>query len=222
MEEIWKDIKGYEGLYQISNLGRVKSLNYKRTGIEEILKSKKMRNGYLRITLNKNGKYKTFAVHRLVAEAFINNPNNLPEVNHKDEDKQNNCVWNLEYCDRRYNVNYGTRNKRVSETVKGEKNHFYGKHHTEQTKKKMSEAWKNRIVSEETKIKISESQKNNPVKSKPVLQIDKNTNEVIAEFPSTAEAGRKLGFANSHISACCRGRLKTHKGFKWKYKESAA
>ena len=84
--EIWKDIDGYEGLYQVSNLGRIKSLNYKRTGRTKLLKLVKS-NGYLDIILYNNGKYKHYLVHRLVAKAFIPNPDNLPEINHIDEDK---------------------------------------------------------------------------------------------------------------------------------------
>ena len=85
MKEEWKDIKGYEGLYQVSNLGRVKSLNYRRTGNEKILSLRKHKNGYVYIGLSKNGKTKHLRVHRLVAETFISNPNNYLEVNHKDE-----------------------------------------------------------------------------------------------------------------------------------------
>ena len=85
MKEEWKDIKGYEDLYQVSNLGRVKSLNYRRTGNEMILSLRKHKNGYVYIGLSKNGKTKHLRVHRLVAETFISNPNNYLEVNHKDE-----------------------------------------------------------------------------------------------------------------------------------------
>lgn len=108
--EIWKDIKGYEG-YKVSNLGNVKSLNYNRTGKEKILKPKKNK-GYLYVNLCKQGKVKFYLVHRLVAQAFIPNPNNYPQINHKDEDKTNNTIQNLEWCDRKYNNNYGTRNQR--------------------------------------------------------------------------------------------------------------
>lgn len=109
MEEIWKNIEGYEGLYQVSNLGRVKSLKF---GKEKILKPVKNTFGYLQVILCKENIQKHLYVHRLVAQAFIPNPLNLPEINHKTEDKQLNYVWCLEYCDRKYNNNYGTHNER--------------------------------------------------------------------------------------------------------------
>lgn len=113
MKEIWKDIDGYEGLYQVSNLGRVKSLKF---GKEKVMKVVKFTNGYLGVNLCKEGKVKTHMLHRLVAKTFIENPDNLPQVNHKDEDKTNNIVSNLEFCNAKYNINYGTRNKRSSES----------------------------------------------------------------------------------------------------------
>ena len=111
--EIWKDIEGYEGLYEVSNLGNVKSLN-KRKG--RILKPIKDHFGYLRVNLY-NSEYKIHKVHRLVAEAFIPNPNNYPIINHKDEDKTNNRVENLEWCDHKYNNNYGTVRERRRKTA---------------------------------------------------------------------------------------------------------
>ena len=111
--EIWKDIEGYEGAYQVSNRGRVKSLNYNRSGKEGILKLGKDKDGYLQVVLCKNSKLKTVKIHRLVAQTFINNPNNLPEVNHKDENKENNCADNLEWCDRKYNMNYRTVKQKI-------------------------------------------------------------------------------------------------------------
>ena len=109
--------------------------------------------------------------------------------------------------------------KKMSEAQKGEKNNMYGKHHTDEAKKKMSEKQKGRKLSEETKDKISKKKKGIPnIKlSKPVLQIDKNTNKVIAEFPSMAEVERQLGFSQGNISNCCLGKRKTYKGFIWKY-----
>ena len=112
--EIWKDIEGYDGMYQVSNLGRVKSF---KQGKERIMKPVYDTYGYLQVGLSKNGKQKFCSIHRLVAQAFIPNPDNLPEINHKDENKENNSVENLEWCDKKYNNNYGTRNQRVAEKL---------------------------------------------------------------------------------------------------------
>lgn len=114
MTEEWKDIKDYEGLYQVSNWGRVRSLNYNHTGKIKIRTNVKASGGYLKIGLNKNGLYKNYSIHRLVAETFIPNPLNLPQVNHKNENKQDNRVENLEWISASGNTNYGTRNEKVS------------------------------------------------------------------------------------------------------------
>ena len=111
MKEIWKDIKDYEGHYQVSNLSRVKSIKF---GKERILKPVTDRHGYLIVGLWKNNKQKTYKVHRLVAEAFLPNTDNLTQINHKDENKSNNNVNNLEWCDCKYNNTYGTRIERIS------------------------------------------------------------------------------------------------------------
>ena len=119
-KEEWIPVVGYEGLYMVSNLGRVKSLNYKRTGKEKILTpvtNKKDKQGYYRVPLSKNGEKKNVLVHILVAEAFIPNPLNLPEVNHIDENTLNNNVDNLEWCTKKENANHGTRNQRISEKM---------------------------------------------------------------------------------------------------------
>lgn len=117
MEE-WRDIKDYEGLYQVSNMGRIKSLNYRRTGREKIMKLNHDKDGYIVVGLFKNKKLKQYKVHRLVAEAFIPNPDNLPQVNHKIDDfehRSDNRVENLEWCTGKYNSNYGSHNERLSE-----------------------------------------------------------------------------------------------------------
>ena len=111
--EEFRDIPGYEGLYEVSNLGRVRSLE-----TERILKPSKNTCGYLFVSLYKNGIKKAVRIHRLVALAFIPNPDNLPCINHKDEDKTNNTVDNLEWCDDKYNANYGTRNERIAEKTR--------------------------------------------------------------------------------------------------------
>lgn len=137
--EVWKDIKGFEGLYQVSNLGNIKHLPYSQPYIgrwgnlvirkkkELMLKPAPMKrsNGYLGVTLYKNGKRCTRSVHRLVAEAFVPNPNNLPQVNHKDENKLNNESVNLEWCTSQYNINYGTANHRRSRTMRFKQREVY-------------------------------------------------------------------------------------------------
>ncbi len=98
MLEIWKPIQDYEGLYEISNLGNARSLNFHREGKTRLLKQKETRDGYLETTLSKNGKPKYIRTHRLVAMAFCENPNNKPEINHIDGNKHNNSANNLEWC----------------------------------------------------------------------------------------------------------------------------
>ncbi len=115
-KEVWKDIEGYEGLYQVSNFGRVKSLNYHQTGKEGLKQTKKNRCGYLFVQLFKNSHKKNLTVHRLVGAAFIPNPENLPCINHKDCNRTNNNVSNLEWCTYEYNTNYGDCIKKRIET----------------------------------------------------------------------------------------------------------
>ena len=169
-----KIIDGYEN-YTISDEGYVTN---ELTG--KILKGKFAGRGYRVVNLFKDGKFKNHYIHRLVAIAFLPNPDNLPEVNHKDEDKTNNKVENLEWCTAKENANYGTRNERLGKN--------------------------------QPKIK-----KKNNGNSKAVLGINLK-NGLILEYPSAAEAQRN-GFNRGDLSECCLGRRKTHKGFKWKYKE---
>lgn len=119
MKEIWKDVQNFEGLYQVSNLGRIKSFR-KSTKYgcqsEYILKPSIANNGYAQVTLYDNTARHKFLVHRLVAFAFIPNPDNLPQINHKDENRLNNCVSNLEWCTAEYNNAYGTARLRAVDT----------------------------------------------------------------------------------------------------------
>ena len=114
-QEEWKPIPGYEGLYDISNYGRVKSYQLDSNG--KILSPGKDGSGYLFVILCKDGKTKLRRMHRLVAEAFIPNPNNFPQVNHMDECKENNYFGNLEWCTHKYNLSYGTRTRRMAEKI---------------------------------------------------------------------------------------------------------
>lgn len=191
-EETWKAVEGYEDYYEVSSYGRVRGVDrviinsdgVKRLWKGRILRPGKNTEGYLTCVLYKNSKHKTLKVHRLVAEAFLPNPDNLPVINHKDENKTNNRVFlnkddsvdftksNLEWCDGKYNSNYGTAIQRSTEK-----------------------------------------------RSKPVLQIDLETNQIVDEYSSTQEAARQTGFSQGNISNCCNGKLKTYKCFKWRYKE---
>lgn len=134
MEEIWKDIEGYVGFYQISNLGNVKSLEriVIRNGIaqkrkERIMSKRKNDDGYYIAKLNLNKISKSISIHRLVAQAFIPNPLNLPEVNHKDCNRTNNCVNNLEWCTHTDNIQHSAKLGRYPKRF-GSENPNYGNH----------------------------------------------------------------------------------------------
>lgn len=113
--EVWKDVIGYEGLYSISNYGNVKSLQYHGIKREKIMKIGRFKSGYLNIGLYNKGKYKLLRVHRLVYETFVGKIPNGMTVNHKDENKENNKLENLELLSVKDNDNYGTRNKRMAD-----------------------------------------------------------------------------------------------------------
>ena len=191
--EIWRtaisDGEPYEG-YKVSNLGRIMSLNYRNTGKADLMNPYEDTGGYLVVNLSKNGEYKTCYAHRLVAEAFLPNPEGKPEINHKiegDEGKKINIVifnedgsvnnekTSIEWVTRKENNDYGTRNERA------------GKANT------------------------------NGKCSKPVLQFTLD-GEFLREWPSTKEIERQLGFNNSVVGRCCRGKIKSAYGFRWEYK----
>lgn len=201
--EVWKPIKGYESKYQISNYGRVKALERIKTyyimgSKRQVLVPSRIRvsylnfKGYYRITLHNEVKDENVFIHRLVAIAFLPNPQNLPQVNHKDENKTNNIVWlddkqnvveeytNLEWCTALYNNNFGTKNKRISETMKN-----------------------------------SHIQKDYSIKR--IIQYTIN-GVMLAEYSSATQAGLNVGADPSGISKCCRGIYKQFKGYLWRYK----
>ena len=225
MEEIWKDIKDYKGLYQVSNFGRVKSLP-NTTHKNEIILKPSITNGYYSVALNKFGKQKRIYIHRLVAESFIPNPYNLPQVGHKDEnnfktgDGCNNCVDNLEWCTQEENSNMPIRTERLKKNNCGMK----GKQHTKETKQKMSEAqkgekgyWYGKNISEETKRKIGEANKGeNNKRCKAVKCIE--TNKI---YFSAKNAQDNTGFRANAITACCKGKRKSCGGYHWKYASEA-
>lgn len=204
--EIWKslDFLGYDD-YEISTLGRVKSLNYGNSGKEGLLKPIKLENGYLCITLCKNKKHKIFLVHRLVCLAFLKNPENLPCVNHKDESRDNNCVENLEWVTPKENINYGNCRKKISEKRKGFR-------FTKETIQKMSDSHKGKKQPLEVIDKIREQN------SKAVLQYSLY-GVFIKEWKSVTQASKELNISHSHISECCNGKRKTCGNFMWRFKQ---
>ena len=146
VQVVRKPVKGYEGYYEVDQFGRVFGLeriikvndngrNYEKPIAGKQLKQSMHTKGYKTVSLTKDGKTKTLFVHRLVAEAFIPNVDNLPMVNHKDEDKTNNFVENLEWCTNDYNINYGTARRRQAKKIRGIP-------HTDEHKKKISESMK--------------------------------------------------------------------------------
>lgn len=223
MDEEWRAVKNYEGLYEVSNTGKIKTLNYNRTGKERLLKQQSNYKGYKIIMLRKDNKVKKFKVHRLVAEAFIPNPENKPCVDHINTIRDDNRVENLRWVTHKENQNNELTKEKMSESHKGEKlsketkekmseshkneNHpMYGKHHSEETKHAMSESHKGKVFTEEHKNKIGKSN------SKMVYCI-----ELDKIFESTTEASRELGIQQQGISCCCLGKRKTAGGYHWKY-----
>ena len=214
--EIWKDIDGYEGLYQVSNYGRVMRLpswvrathgsrQYRPGGI---LKYKESR-GYNAVALNKDGKAVYKRVARLVASAFIPNPDNLPQVNHKDCSTRNDHCDNLEWCTAKYNNNYADHNKKISD---GAKRRFqrpdeYAKLLERVRRQGQDPIWK---------AHQREAQLNNS-NSIPIDMLDMGGN-YIKTFPSIAEAYRQTGIYSQNIGRCCKGGLNYAGGYKWRYK----
>lgn len=195
-KEIWKPIKGYEGRYEVSNFGSVKSLDrivdrldnkgrpsYVTVKGRMLKPTLSVRNtgGYETVKLMIDNKGKTKKVHRLVAEAFIPNPNKYPEVNHKNEVKTNNHMSNLEWCTKEYNNSYGTRYKRIH-------------------------SHPNSIIA------MKEFGK--PMRKKVKATCLKTGVTKIYKSMLSAEND---GFDSGHISKVCKGKRKQHKGFKWEY-----
>jgi len=188
MDEKWVPVRGYDELYMVSNLGKVKSLDRivpKWDGVRSVkgrLLAGNRWSGYPRVALSKNGVTRYYSVHRLVASAFIPNPENLPEINHKDESRDNNRADNLEWCDRKYNVNYGTCPERI------------GRH------------------SGESRLGKPMPKGENSKKCIPVFCV--TTGE---RFAGAICAARKYGLRGGNITNCCRGRAKTCGGKEWRY-----
>ena len=195
-EEIWKPIKEYETLYEISNFGNVRSLsklvnvsnqyNAKSTRIVEGKNLKLIYNGmYYVVGLSKNSKVKQFFVHRLVAENFIVNSNNYPCVNHINGNKKDNRVENLEWCTKKYNTMIAWKDGLIK-MPKGKENKMFGRYGV------------------------------NANKSKPVYQFDLDMN-FIKKWNSQKDIERELGYKQSCISICALGKSKSSYGYIWRF-----
>lgn len=199
--EIWRDVVGYEGIYQVSNMGRVKSLGNNKTRKDKILRQTKFKNGYLYVFLCKEGKRKNCRVNRLVGNAFLDNPNDYPCFNHKNEDKTDNRAVNLEPCTHKYNLNYkNTQARRVASTD----------FKAFQARRVASTDWKS--VGRKNAEKLT-----NGVLSKKVYQYSQD-GTLVGVWQSTAEAGRN-GFNQGNVASCCLGKRKSHRGYIWSYTE---
>ena len=203
----WLSIKSFEGLYEVSNKGNVRNAKTLKS-----LCIYKDDLGYMRVDLYKDGKRTYKKVHRLVAEAFIPNPENKPEVDHINTDKSDNRVENLRWVTRKENNNNILTRKHRSENMMGHK----GCDHSAATRKRISD-----------KLKGMGSGEKNPMygkkgilspTSKPVLKIDKNTLEILAEYESGLAAQEATGIKGQCISAACRGIQQTAGGYIWQFK----
>ena len=210
-----KPVPGYEGYYEVDNLGRVFSVDriirvndngriYDKPVHGAILKQTNHSRGYKTVALTKYGKTKQEYVHRIVASAFIPNPDNLPAVNHKDEDKTNNFVDNLEWCTVSYNNTYGEKTKKQAEKIRGIP-------HKEDHKEKISNSLK-----EYYKTHVSASTGRKSEKRKPISQFDLDGN-FIREYPSIHEASDEAISRRRNITAVCNGKRKSAYGYIWRW-----
>ena len=206
MSETWKPVVGYEGLYEVSNKGRIKSLHYWGGNRQEVLSQAMRKDGYMHVGLSKDGVCTTYVVHRIVATAFIPNPQNLEMVNHKDEDRTNNSVENLEWCSRSYNQLYSI------------------KLHPERRK-----VFGNNFIDKSTGQNTSPRTKHLPVKHFRRVEQRTLNDKLIKVHESASHASGETGIPSGNIIASCdrnesARQRKTHKnhisrasGYIWRY-----
>lgn len=195
MQEEWKDVVGYEGLYEVSNTGKVRSINYYgKCGYSKELSTSIQNNGYVITHLYKNGKSSTKTVHRLVAMAFIPNPDNLEMVNHKDEDKTNNDVINLEWCSRSYNQ-------------------IYSMNRHEERRKMFGDNFRDKATG---KLTSPFTKKGVPHKHNEKVVQKTYDGEIIRYFDNPAEAANHIGEQSGNVYAACVRNARTDKGRKKK------
>ena len=244
-KEIWKDVKGYEGLYQVSSKGRVKSLDRYaliKNGTKRFIKEKVLKQShqgkYLEVSLHIKGYSRAYGVHRLVAQAFIPNPHNYLEINHKDENPSNNCVDNLEWCTRGYNNRYGTKNERAIKSLSvrvvqlslngslvkvwpsirnASKNGYYSSSisHCCQNRASRCKGYYWIYYSDYKKMSKKDILKYVIKRDMRIVQLD--LNDHIIKIWGSNHAADKAGFQEASIKLCCKGKQKKHAGYHWMF-----
>ena len=224
MQEVWKDIKGFEGLYKISNLGRVKRLISTKCKSERFLSiTKDNKVGYCRIMLSKENKQKRFLIHRLLAEHFIPNTQKKPCIDHINGNKSDNRLENLRWCTYKENNNFPlARANNSAAQKKSAQNESLREKRREATKKAMSNPLTRKKISESRKLNWLDPEyvamQRSKRSTKTVIQFDCNMN-FIREFISVNEASRCTGANSSSIIRCCKGIQKTAGKYIWTYKK---
>ena len=234
--EEWRPVVGYEGFYEVSDWGNVRSLDrtfvnsigcrrfYRGRTIKKVLNFE----GYHIVTLSKPGETCQGKVHRLVAEAFIPNPENKKEVGHLKtldnglEDRTANEAWNLAWMTREENGNYGTIGERLSEGKKGDTNPMKRPEVAAKVAEKQRENGKRRFLEDPEAFfeRMNRNRKAADEKHKIKVNQYNKTGEFIKTWASAADAERELHIQHSNIAACCKGKVKSAGGFKWEYYEN--
>ena len=196
--ETWKDISGFEHMYQVSSLGRIKSLSRTvavrggyRTTTEKLLNCSHLPNGYVQVHLSKNHHVSMKLLHRLVAEAFIPNPDNFPCINHKDGDPSNNCVDNIEWCTYEYNSNYPICKQRQSLAM-------------------------HRRYAKDPDFLMACKQRLDRYHAQSRRRVCQLTQDgVLVNTWESALSTASAGFKHTNVISCANGKRKTHHGYKW-------
>ena len=189
-QEIWKDIEGYEGMYQVSNLGRVKALdrrdNKGKLQKEKLRKFGTKKDGYKIISLSKNNKLKSYVLHRIVAKAFVPNPDNLPEIDHINGIRDDNRVENLRWCTRQQNNSY-------------------------------PETRRNNSLAQKRRFERDPLERLKTISRQCPVYLVSETGEILKRYEYVREAADDLHVHASNISACCRGKIQQILGYRFKY-----
>ncbi len=203
MEEVWRPVVGLEGRYEVSNLGRVKTLHHMNSSRVQIMKTEFNGEDYERVEFRVDGVRHKYAVHRLVAEAFVPNPESKPCVDHIDGNRRNNHACNLRWCTHQENMNYPGVRKTMSDQRMGNKNHMFGKKMPKESCEKMSIAHKKLVGAKHPG-------------SIPVAQYSLD-GTFMRQWSCASDASSSTGINRGAIQNCCRGTAKSSGGYIWHY-----